>query len=105
MYHLAFGPKPIIQGATLATAPGEPELSRALLNLGLCPKVFSHGQDNGRGKVRVNQLDVLCVAARVTRLGADVESRLVARFPTCLLREAGEQRIHGRTSMTELREP
>jgi hypothetical protein len=84
---------------------GKPELVRPLLDVRLCPKMLFRSQDNGGRKMRVDQLDGVFVPVPPLRLGLAVKSRLTGRFSAHPPLGMVELRLHGRTSMTELREP
>ena len=105
LHHLTFGPDPVIQGTSRPAPLGKPELVRPLLDVCLCPKMLFRGQDNGGGKMRVDQLDGVFVSVLVLRFGPAVESRLKRRLPAYPPLDRVELRLHGRTSTTELREP
>jgi hypothetical protein len=105
LHHLTFSPDPVTQGSSWPATLGKPELVRPSLDVRLCPKMLFRGQDNGGGKMRVDQLDGVFVSVPLLRLGLAIKSRLKRRLPARPPLDRIELRLHGRTSTTELREP
>jgi hypothetical protein len=57
LHYLTFSPNPVAQSASRPATLSEPEFARPLLDIRLCPKMLFRGQDNGGGKMHVDQLD------------------------------------------------
>jgi hypothetical protein len=104
LYHLIFSLDPVIQGNTCPATLGKPELVRPSFDVRLCPKMLFRSQDNGRGKMRVDQLNGVFVLVLLC-LGPVAALCLKRRLPAHSPLDRIELHLHGRTSTIELREP
>lgn len=105
LHHLAFGTDPIAQSASRAATSSEPEFVRPLLDVRLCPKMLFCGQDNGGGKMRVDQLRGIFLPVLLLRPGLAINPRLTGRLPAHPPLNQVRLGFHGWTSTTELRDP
>jgi hypothetical protein len=105
LHHLTFGPDPIAQGTSRTATLGEPKFVRPLFNVRLCPKMLFRCQDNGGGKMRVDQLHGVFILFPLPHVDLAVKPGLAGKFPAHPLLDSFELRFHGRTSTTELSEP
>jgi len=81
LHDLTFGPYPVAQGASRTASLGEPEFARPLLDVRLNPKMLFRGQDNRRGKVRVDQQSGIFILIPLPRVGPAIRSRLTVNLP------------------------
>ena len=105
LHHLIFSLDPVSQGTSRSATLDEPELVRPPLDVSLCLKMLTRSQDNGGGKMCVNQLDGVFAPLPRLRFGLAVKSPWTGSFPARPPLDRVKLRFHGRTSSTEFREP
>jgi hypothetical protein len=85
LHNFLFFSQPVVQRDLNMVSSGEPHFLRPLLDLCLCPEVFSHRQDNRRWEVRINQLNAFSATHMATRFLLAFVGRLMGVRLECFL--------------------